>query len=308
MTSKVWLKRARGKRLSTTDIACHRAQANFVITSKACNNCNVFLKLYGSEARSSRHEHRHEEFEMKHLANTPGLIFLLTAALMLSACIPVMEIPAAPAAATPATGNEASTNETAMAEGSAIATVATRSLRVRSAPSETAEVIAGIAEGERYPVLGISSDGLWVQLAIDEAPGGSGWVSSSFVTVEGPITNAATVEAPSQPVTSTAGVTITGSPATASITTTVVSTITPILVPTPAPGFAVVRTDGTRLRVRAEPSVDSPIVGYVYNGESYAVLNTSVDGLWVEIGPSDGTNPDNTTGGWVAAEFLLIGQ
>jgi uncharacterized protein YgiM (DUF1202 family) len=201
-----------------------------------------------------------------------------------------------------------------------MATVATRSLRVRNEPSETAEVTAGIAEGERYPVLGISSDGLWVQLAIDTAPGGSGWVSSSFVTVEGPITDAATAEVPSQPVTATAGLTTTGVATTADVTTTgavttttvvtspAPSTTTIILVPTPAPGFAAVQTDGTRLRVRAEPNIDSPIVGYIYNGEVYAVLATSGDGLWVQIGPSDGTNPDNPSGGWVAAEFLVTGQ
>jgi uncharacterized protein YgiM (DUF1202 family) len=256
----------------------------------------------------------YEEIEMKHLANMPGWALLLTATLMLGACIPVMEIPIAPSGTeTPAASEEAGAengvDETAAADDSAMATVATRSLRVRNEPSEAAEVITGIAEGERYPVLAISSDGLWVQLAIDEAPGGSGWVSSSFVTVEGPITDAATAEVPSQPVTATAGVTTTEiATATTGVTTTAPSTATLILVPTPAPGFAVVQTDGTRLRIRAEPSVDSPIVGYIYNGENYAVLATSVDGLWVQIGPSAGTNPDNPAGGWVAAEFLLVGQ
>ncbi|MEZ4608872.1 MAG: SH3 domain-containing protein [Caldilineaceae bacterium] len=51
-----------------------------------------------------------------------------------------------------------------------------------------------------------------------------------------------------------------------------------IEVPVPDPGFAVVVTDGTRLR-GAEPTTDSDIVGYVYAGEVYEVLGTSDDGV-----------------------------
>ena len=80
------------------------------------------------------------------------------------------------------------------------------------------------------------------------------------------------------------------------------------LVPTPQPGFALVRTDGIRLRVRSEPTTDAPIVGYAYDGETYQVVATSGDGLWVQIPPATGDNTDNPDGGWVAAEFLLINQ
>jgi uncharacterized protein YgiM (DUF1202 family) len=80
------------------------------------------------------------------------------------------------------------------------------------------------------------------------------------------------------------------------------------LVPTPQPGFALVSTEGIRLRVRSEPTTDSSIVGYAYDGETYQVIATSGDGLWVQIPPATGDNTDNPDGGWVAAEFLLIGQ
>jgi len=78
-------------------------------------------------------------------------------------------------------------------------------------------------------------------------------------------------------------------------------TVTP-----PAAGFALVTAEGARLRVRAEASIDAPIVGWVQPGETVPVVEVSADGLWVKIGPMPGTqNPD---GGWVSAEFLLLGQ
>mgnify|MGYP000857485427 CR=1 FL=1 len=63
------------------------------------------------------------------------------------------------------------------------------------------------------------------------------------------------------------------------------------------------RTEGVRLRVRSEPSADAEIVGYVYNGEVYPVLDTTADGQWTQIGGRVGT--DNVNGGWVASEFLV---
>lgn len=180
--------------------------------------------------------------------------------------------------------------------GGAMATVAARSLRVRQEPNEASEVVAGIAAGETYRVLALSDDGQWIQLAIDGAPTGAGWVSANFVTVEGDITDLTVGATAATVVTSTE--TTTTSAAAPSVT----------LLPTPQPGYALVRTDGIRLRVRSEPTTDSPIVGYAYDGETYQVIATSGDGLWVQIPPATGDNTDNPDGGWVAAEFLVIGQ
>ncbi len=216
-----------------------------------------------------------------------GLLLLSTA------CTPII----VPSAASPVTTPAATSEPAAEAENVAMATVTTRSLRVRSEPLETAEVVAGLNEGEQYPVLGISSDGLWVQLAIDSAAGGSGWVAASFVSIEGPITDATT--------TAVAASTSPLSPTT-SVTTS--ATVTTTTVVAPAPGFAAIVTDGTRLRVRGEPTTEAEIVGYVYNGETYPVIETSVDGAWVLIGPSSDSVTDNPDGGWVAAEFVVIGE
>ncbi|HMN28155.1 MAG TPA: SH3 domain-containing protein [Caldilineaceae bacterium] len=218
--------------------------------------------------------------------------------LALGACAPLVAPNTTIPAMTPTPTSEAASNDTAL-ENSATATVTTRSLRVRNEPLESAEVIAGIKENEQYRVLAISSDGLWVQLAIDGAPGGNGWVSASFVSITGPITDAATVEVPAGSLAITA---------TGALSTTATTTATLAASATPAPGYALVRTDGTRLRVRSSPNVDSEIVGYVYDGESYPVVEISGDGQWVRIGGATDTVSDNPNGGWVAAEFVVVGQ
>ena len=200
-----------------------------------------------------------------------------------------------------ATTQADSATDAAATEGSAMAIVATRSLRVRQDPNEASEVVAGIAAGESYRVIGLSSDGQWIQLAIENTPSGAGWVSANFVTVEGDITDLSVGSGAGTVTNTTATTGTTESTATANITATAVT-----LVPTPQPGFALVRTEGTRLRVRSEPTTDAPIVGYAYDGETYQVVATSGDGLWVQIPPATGDNTDNPDGGWVAAEFLLI--
>jgi uncharacterized protein YgiM (DUF1202 family) len=72
--------------------------------------------------------------------------------------------------------------------------------------------------------------------------------------------------------------------------------------------MATVQTAGPRLRVRGQPSADAPIVGYAYSGETYQVLGKSEDGQWIQIAGSTEGKGENPNGGWVAAEFLVIGQ
>ena len=167
---------------------------------------------------------------------------------------------------------QAGTNPTAL---NALATVSAKSLRVRAEPKSDADVIFGVKQGEQYKVIGLSSDGEWVELNLPDAPQGTGWVSANFVTVEGTITDAAV--------------------------TKVVPSATKV---TAAPGTATVATEGTRLRVREQPNSSAAIAGYIYNGETYPVLETSSDGAWFRIGGRTGT--DNLNGGWVSAEFLVI--
>ena len=198
-----------------------------------------------------------------------------------AALVLTMGVLAACASATPTASDvDAST------DNGALATVSVKSLRVRAEPDSDAEVVTGIKEGEQYKVIGLSSDGEWVQLAVPRAPTGRGWVSTNYVTVQGAITDAGVTQVDTKPA-------------------TLPQTVTP-QVTTPQAGEAAINTEGARLRVRAEPTTDAEIVGYVYNGESYPVVETSGDGTWVKIGGKADT--DNPDGGWVSAEFLVIGQ
>ncbi len=64
-----------------------------------------------------------------------------------------------------------------------LAIVTTRALRVRSKPETIAEVLAGVAVGEAYPVAGFSSDEHWVAIFfpnIDEPV----WIAASLVELQ----------------------------------------------------------------------------------------------------------------------------
>jgi hypothetical protein len=117
-------------------------------------------------------------------------------------------------------------------------------------------------------------------------------VSANFVSVQGAITEASITEAPVTEAADAGGINL--------------PTPTPVAAEQIAagPGTATVQTEGVRLRVRAEPSAEAEIVGYVYAGEVYEVVSATDDGLWTEIAGRLGT--DNVSGGWVSTEFLVL--
>lgn len=222
-------------------------------------------------------------------------LLVIVFTLFLTACQPIMPQEAAmdsqPAAANVSTSADASVGP-AVSPDAATATVTVRSLRVRQKPDGVSTVVAGIKQGESYKVAARSSDGQWLQLAIPGAPGGAGWVSTNFVSVEGSIIDAPIVES-AKPAPAPTPEPV---PA-AAVTATEAAPL--------AAGFGRAVTDGTRLRVRAEPNAEAQIVGYIYNGETFQIVEQSADGLWTKI--AGGTN-DNPNGGWVATQFLTIGQ
>jgi len=260
------------------------------------------------------------------------IVTLMMAVALLAACQPITAEDMQSALA----GQPVSTESSTTVDEGAMATVTARSLRVRAQPGESAEVVAGIREGEQYEVIGRSSDGLWIELAIPKAPQGSGWVSANFVTVSGAITDAKVSSAPvaSTPTAAPTVATVTEAVATAAPTeeaAEAVATAAPTeeaaeavatAAPTeeataapaeetataiaPAPGFALVTAEGARLRVRAEPSTTAEIVGWVQPGETVPVAEVSADGLWVKLGGVPDTQ--NPNGGWVSAEFVVLGQ
>lgn len=88
------------------------------------------------------------------------------------------------------------------------------------------------------------------------------------------------------------------------LTLTETAALTPVVAP--GAGLAAINAD-VRLRVRAEPAADSPIVGFGYRAEVFPVIESSADGLWTHIGGS-AESRENPDGGWVATEFLVLGQ
>ena len=199
-----------------------------------------------------------------------------------------------------AAGTASAAQQAADLEDNATATVTARSLRVRAAPNESAEVVFGLKEGEEYKVIALSSDGGWVQLSIPKAPQGNGWVNANFVSVAGSITDAAVIDNGGDGESGSNVVVVAVTPTGKSTADTAANAAV-------APGdggIAVVNGEGLRLRVRANPSTTADIVGYAYDGERFPVLETSDGGAWVRIdGRIDTDNPD---GGWVAAEFVII--
>lgn len=136
------------------------------------------------------------------LFSSPSLLAgLVSGLLLLAACQPidpayVAAQQTAQASGAPAAEAVGTPEPSAVATGvePASATIATSSLRVRALPSDSAEVIASAKEGEVYSVTGISSDGAWIQIEIDEAPDGLGWISAEFVTLTGDITSIEVVD------------------------------------------------------------------------------------------------------------------
>jgi uncharacterized protein YgiM (DUF1202 family) len=130
-----------------------------------------------------------------------ALAGLVSGLLLMAACQPIQD-PALLAAQQTAVASgtsvpaAAGTPEAAPAGGveAAKATIATSSLRVRELPSDDAEVVAAANEGDVFSVVGISSDGAWIQVEIEEGPDGLGWISAEFVTLAGDITSIQVVE------------------------------------------------------------------------------------------------------------------
>ncbi len=301
------------------------------------------------------------------------LILAATAALLV-ACAPITREAgqAAPGSTIPIPTATATLEPTP--DTTAMATVITRALRVRGEPTVNSRLIGELANGEAYPVVARSSDGMWLELELPQFEAGSGWVSVDLVTMRGDITDLpivkiptpvpptltpvaqlptatpeaavvtstmdsnavvtdtaeAAVEATAEPtaeptveptaepvVEATVEATTEPSvPETAPISETAVITETTPETPAPAAtaegiaapaaGSATVTADW-RVRIRAEPNTEAPIVGFGYRGETFPVLEVSSDGQWVRLGGSPAT-PENTEGGWVSAAFLVLGQ
>jgi len=161
-----------------------------------------------------------------------------------------------------------------------VVAVARLNLRVRQGPGTNFSIIGSMSSGETVTILSRNPTGDWWYVCCISGTTQEGWVAAQFIQPNFDLGQANTLIP--------------------------VDRIPVDSVSKPEPGFAIINTN--RLRVRNEPSDDAPIAGYAYNGETYEVIATSADGLWIQIPPATGDNADNPNGGWVMTEFLLIGQ
>jgi uncharacterized protein YgiM (DUF1202 family) len=248
-------------------------------------------------------------------------LFLLAAMLVIAACQPIVD----PALLEDQPEANASPEVTFEVEP-ARATIDADSLRVREGPSDDYELIAGVKAGESYDVLAMTSDGAWIQLAVERAPDGQGWVSTEFVTLEGDITNIATV--PAEGTEADAAASASDEPESTDSTDVAEETNadgesdavaeaesdavadaeeedeteTSAAGEGIAVGEALIQTP-LPLRVRSEPddTVDNKI-GSVYNLERFPVLDISEDGQWVLIDVPEMSD----SGGWIWWENVVI--
>lgn len=154
----------------------------------------------------------------------------------------------------------------ASAQTGATATVATDFLNVRNAPTTSAGVIAVIARGYNYPVIGRTADASWWQINM-RPTGLTGWVSGGYIQVA----NAHLVPVVTPPA------------------------------PTPA-GFATGTVNTGRLNVRMTPD---PYNGVVLNRISQQdvvrlIGKTAYAPIWYNVALADGTS------GWVNGRYLYV--
>jgi len=247
-----------------------------------------------------------------------GLVFggfLAAIILLMAACQPIVD----PALMEEQDTGSASVADTQFEVEPAKATINADSLRVRQGPGDDYDQTASVKQGETYDVVAMSSDGAWIQLAVDSAADGQGWVSTEFVTLEGDITNIATVPAegaseitaatdeiaaPDETATTDeAAVMDEGATAEEAATTGEAASMdeaaatdgASVASNAGAIGQALIQTP-LPLRVRSEPTDEEDNkIGSVYNLDTYPVLDISDDGLWVKLDVPKLSD----SGGWV---------
>jgi uncharacterized protein YraI len=181
-----------------------------------------------------------------------------------------------------------------------------REIVVRGGPASQYPPIATLEADEQVDIAGISSDGAWFLIILED--GQQGWVtsSSSLVTVHGALTVVPVAAAPTDTPTKTPTRTPT---ATATVTASPTPSQTPSDTPTRTPTVTVTST-GTpatpviellrNLIVRQGPGSQYPEVERLSAGSAVDILGVSEDGAWFLVMLADGQR------GWVASSSSLV--
>lgn len=175
-----------------------------------------------------------------------------------------------------------------------------RDLTIRSGPGSQYPEVAVLESNAEVDIAGISSDGAWLLVTLED--GRQGWITSSsaLVTVRGALTLVPVAAAPTETATWTPTATPTVTPsftptATETATPTATATITPTV--TPATPVAELLRD---MIVRAGPGSQYAVVESLTAGSMIDIIGVSEDGAWFLIVLGDGQQ------GWVTTAASLV--
>lgn len=187
-----------------------------------------------------------------------------------------------------------------------------RDLTIRSGPGSRYPEVRVLAANKEAEIIGISDDGAWFLIALDD--GEYGWVttSSSLVQAYGALTAvpvaAAPTETPTSTSTSTPTATRTPTPSvTPSLTPSDTPTATPTDTDTPVPTETHTPTPATPvvalvrdIVVRGGPSSQYPQVATLEANELVDIVGISSDGAWFLVVLKNGQQ------GWVTSSSSLV--
>ncbi|MBE2224444.1 MAG: SH3 domain-containing protein [Anaerolineae bacterium] len=155
--------------------------------------------------------------------------------------------------------------------------VATGQLNVRSGPGVEYPVVTSVFSNAPLAIYGKSGFNTWVQ--VGTANGITGWVNSTYIVMDVPLSNLPVV-----------GGTTATPPAGATATPPAGTTATP-----PAtrqiPAVGVVNTGA--VNVRSGPGYNFPIITIAYQGYTVTLLGRTADNAWAKVQMVDGTQ------GWI---------
>jgi uncharacterized protein YraI len=153
--------------------------------------------------------------------------------------------------------------------------IATTDVNVRSGPSTDYPVYGVAPTGASAPVTGISQDGGWYVITIPTtySPDGTGWVSATYVTLQGATPADLPVVQPPPPPEE--------------------------VVPAPPETGSLVVQTTEPVNVRAGPGNEFPSYGKIPAGTPLQAVGISQDGTWVAV-----VAPVPSGIGWVSAAYL----
>ncbi len=178
------------------------------------------------------------------------------------------EVPVAPA-------DEAPTPQ----GGPTVSIDAAAGVNARSEPSVESEVLEIVPDGTTLPVIGVSDDGAWVQVTLED--GQAAWISTEVVTVEGELDSltappaAATAAPEEESETAAEAPAATTEPAAEDVAEDVDPVVT------------IDNLIGSN--ARTEPSTTAETAAFVPGGTELPALGRSADSNWVQVELEDGS-------------------